>query len=290
MAQRSQKYYNRKGLCSNCKSSNLIDDLKQNMRTCTECGTVNGNCNDVTMGQTYANSQQNNVTKHYQPLGGFIDKKYKMTNLRVMQDSNTKAQNRMKNLSKKLENISFQIGLVARITERASVLMFKSLENKQMKRIKKDELLAAVCVVLASREARIQFTFREIAEACENVTKKEICRVYKQHERVLNKQKQKRGRLKIDLDQIRFEGMINRFTSILGIEWLDQKKIRKLYYSVNKQPQLSTLNPLTRLACSIYLILGQEKTNCSNVSITCSVSEHTIIRSTELILKHIELQ
>lgn len=258
------------------------------MRICTDCGTVLGNCNDVTMAQTFADSQQNNVTEHYQQLGGFVDKKYKMTQLRVNRMSNSKAQNRMKNLSKKLENIAHNMGLVKRISDRASVLMFKSLENKQMKRIKKDELLAAVCIVLAAREARIQFTFREVAAACENVTKKEICRVYKLHERVLNKREN--GGKKLDVDQIRFEGMINRFTSLLGIEWLDQKKIRKLYNKINKQPQLSTLNPLTRLACSIYIIMGQEKENCQMVSLACNVSEHTIIRSTELISQTIELQ
>jgi len=285
--QNSFKSHN-KVKCSSCNSQNISDDHKQNMRICTDCGTVIGDCNDVTMAQTFSNSQQNNITEHYQSLGAFVDKKYKMTQLRINQTTNSKAQNRMKNLSKKLENISYNMGLVKRISDRASVLMFKSLKNKRMKRIKKDELLAAVCIVLAAREARIQFTFREISEACENVTKKEICRVYKQHERVLNKQV--KGGTKLDVDQIRFEGMISRFTSLLGIAWLEQKKIRKLYYKVNKQPELSTLNPLTRLACSIYIIMGQEKNNCRMVSLACNVSEHTIIRSTELISHEIELQ
>ena len=84
--------------------------------------------------------------------------------------------------------------------------------------------------------------------------------------------------------------MINRFTSLLGIEGLEQKKIWKLYSKINKQPELSTLNPLTRLACSIYIIMGQAKKNCESVSIVCKVSEHTILRSTELVLQHIILQ
>ena len=146
------------------------------MRICTDCGTVQGNCNDVTMGQTFANSQQNNVTAHYQQLGGFVDKKFKITQQRVNQTCNSKAQNRMRNLTKKMDNIIHSMHICKRIADRASVLMYKSLENTKMKRIKKDELLAAVCIVLAAREARIQFTFREIAQNCENVTKKEICR------------------------------------------------------------------------------------------------------------------
>jgi len=174
--QRSQKYYERRCICVNCKKKNLIDDLKQNIRICTDCGTVQGNCNETTMAQTFSESQQNNVTEHYQALGCYVDKKYKMAQMQINQKCNTKAQNRMRNLSHKLENIVEHMGICKRIADRSSVLMYKSLQNKKMKRIKKDELLAAVCIILASREARIQFTFREVADACENVTKKEICR------------------------------------------------------------------------------------------------------------------
>ena len=106
------------------------------------------------------------------------------------------------------------------------------------------------------------------------------------HERVLNKQL-KNTRQQLDVDRIRFSGMINRFTSLLGIEWLEQKRMRKLYNRINKQPELSTLNPLTRLACSIYIVMGETKENCGNVSLACNVSEHTILRSSELVLKHI---
>ena len=174
--QRSKKYCKKNGLCVTCKSSNLIDDHKQNIRICTNCGTVQGDCNDVTMAQTFNESQQNSLTNSYEQLGCFIGDKYKTTQMRVERMSNSKAQNRMKNLTKKMENIVHNMGICKRIADRAISLMYKSLENKNMKRIKKDELLAAVCIVLASREARIQFTFREVANACENVTPKEICR------------------------------------------------------------------------------------------------------------------
>jgi len=108
------------------------------------------------------------------------------------------------------------------------------------------------------------------------------------HERVLNKQ-EKHPRKKLDVEKIKFSSMISRFTSLLGIAWLEQKKMRKLHTKINKQPELSTLNPLTRLACSIYIIMGQTKENCVNVSLVCNVSEHTIVRSTELVLKAINV-
>jgi len=286
IVQRS-KHYSRTYSCLNCKSNDIINDLKQNVCVCRDCGTVLGNCDQIIQGQTFDQSCQMSVTEHYQQLGSFVDKKHRISQMRINQKSNSKAQNRMRNLSKKLEDIQHKMSLCKRITDRASVLMYTSLQNKNLKRIKKDELLAAVCIILASREARIQFTFREISSACANVTKKEICRVYKMHERVLNKQITRNT--KLDVDRIRFSGMINRFTSLLGIEWLQQKRMRKLYNNINRKPGLSTLNPLTRLTCAIYLIMGETKENCANVSLTCSVSEHTILRSSELILQHISL-
>tara|TARA_B110000211_G_scaffold15758_1_gene16472 strand:- start:288 stop:617 length:330 start_codon:yes stop_codon:yes gene_type:complete len=108
------------------------------------------------------------------------------------------------------------------------------------------------------------------------------------HERVLNKQ-EKHPRKKLDVEKIKFSSMINRFTSLLNIEWLEQKKMRRLYNKINKQPPLSTLNPLTRLACSIFIIMGQNKNNCHMVSLACNVSEHTISRSTELVLSIISV-
>ena len=275
MNERSQKR-----LCKECKIDSIVTNMRENYIVCTNCGTIQGNANESTMSQTFEESKQTSATNHYEALGGFVDKKFKIAQYQTNQITNSKAQNRMRNLTKKLENISGQMQLCKRIVDRASVIMFSSLKNKSLKRIKKDELLAAVCVILAAREARIQFTFREVSEACEKVTKKEICRVYKQHERVLNKQN---GKKLMDLDQIRFDQMINRFTSILCIEWLNQKKIRKLYNKINKEPDLATLNPLTRLACSIYLIMGEEKNNCHDVAKTCNVSQHTILRSTELV-------
>ena len=253
------------------------------MIVCTDCGVVQKGMDAVRMAQTFNQSQQNSVTAHFQQLGCVaVDKKYKFVQLQANVLTKTKAQNRMQNLTKKMDSIADRMRLCKRITDRASILMYASLENKKMRRIKKDELLAAVCVVLAAREARIQFTFREVSEACENVTKKEICRVYKQHERVLGKQEKK-----LDIEQIKFSSMINRFTSLIGIEWMEQKKMRKLYNKINQQSELSTLNPLTRLACSIYLIMGQKKENCAMVSLACNVSEHTILRSSVLVRQFI---
>jgi len=268
--------------CKNCHGNNFVDDLKQNFRKCTTCGVVNGCCDQQS--QTFDQSQQNNHSALHENLGSYIPKKHKLLQMRAVRETNSKAQNRMKNLQRKLERIVEKLQICERVKVRASSLMFKSLENKKMRRIKKDELLAAVSIVLAAREARIQYTFREISESCENVSKKEICRVYKIYERVLNKQEKNQIK-KLDVEKIRFSSMISRFASILCIDFLNQKKIRRLFAKINSSPELSTLNPLTRLASAIYLTMGQEKENCRDVSLACSVSEHTILRSAELVLE-----
>ena len=119
--------------CKNCFGNNFIDDLRQNDRICTDCGTVKESCSDLTSGQTFNESQQNGITEHFQSLGSFVDEKYKLTQVRVNIQHDSKAQNRMKNLSKKLEDIGFRMKICKRISDRASVLMYESLKNKKMK-------------------------------------------------------------------------------------------------------------------------------------------------------------
>jgi len=174
-SQRS-KQYSLNNVCLNCQSNDIINDFKENVQVCRACGTIKGTCDEFIQGQTFDQSGQTGTTEHFEQLGSFVDAKHRISQMRVNQLSNSKAQNRMRNLSKKLENIEHKMGLCKRLVNRASVLMFTSLKNQNLKRIKKDELLAAVCIILAAREARIQFTFREVSNACENVTKKEICR------------------------------------------------------------------------------------------------------------------
>jgi len=160
--------------------------------------------------------------------------------------------------------------------------MFTVLRNERLKkkRIKKDELLAAVCILIASREAHIQFSYNDIASSCENVSGTEIGRKFKLYERELCKGTERF----LDLDRIRFIGMLDRFTSGLDVDFFARKKMRRLYRKINEHQELATLNPLTRLSCAIYMIMGKTKDNCREVSRACNVSEHTIIRSTDLVL------
>lgn len=271
----------KKPFCRTCRTDkSLIHDAKENNIICTSCGIVVSSMTCETMHTTFNESSQFSFTPEHQNLGGFVDKKYKITQLQVNQKTSTKAQNRMKNLTKKLEDIVHRLGCTKRIHDRAVSLMYNILKNEELKRIKKDELLCAVNIIMAAREARIQYTFREIADACENVSKKEICRVYKIYERKLSKSKKK----KIDLEKVKFNQMISRFSSVLGLEFLVEKKVRRILNSIEKYSELATLNPTTRLAVSLAMaIKDDEEISNNDVSAVCRVSVHTIEKSTELV-------
>ena len=228
---------------------------------------------------TFDHSLATKLVKPWQLAGEHMVKSgLKRTAAQAHKNCLTKSQTRMTKLIKKMELIVMILSCSPRISERAIMIMYDMLNTKSLKRIKKDELLCSVSIMFAAREARIHYTFREVAEACQNVERKEICRVFKKYERVLSKLSKM-----LNIDQVKFSPMIPRIGSLLGLDFLEQKKIRKLFGQINSTSELSTLNPLTRLSVAIFKIMGQTKLNCENVSVACSVSTHTIMRSTELV-------
>ena len=275
-------------ICENCKAKNaFIYDHRENICTCTRCGVVHRNTRQTTNTRTFTESQHSTTVEPWQQPGSFVGaSQHKRGGLatistRLYAASLSRPQARMRNLLTKLERIVEKVGCCERIASRSKRIMFKVLNTSSLKRIKKDELLCSVALIFAAREARIQYTFREIADACENVERKEICRVYKKYERALAKVGT--NTKKMDVEIVKFTPMIPRFASSLGLDFLKQKKVRLLFSKINGSSELSTLNPLTRLSVAIYTTMGKSKANCDAVSLACNVSVHTIQKSTDLV-------
>jgi len=268
--------------CDYCGVFNQINSvLRENYRVCTECGTVQKqDCSRELQAQTFAQSRAQSIVEEYQQPGTKLSKRYLHTMSRANRATLSKAQSRMKNLVHKLEDIVHSLQCCKMLSDRATSIMYRVLRDEKVKRIKKDELLCSVSLMFAAREAHIQYTFREVAESCVNVTKKEICRVYKRYERILSKVAQRRT---IEVDVVRFTPMIPRFATSLGLGFLEQKKIRSLFAQINRCADLCTLNPMTRLSVAIYRTMGKHKPNCELVSRACNVSAHTIQKSSELV-------
>ena len=268
-------------LCEGCGAKNtIINDIRENICVCTGCGVVQRKSQPPRI-VTYATSVASKIVEPWHLAGQRVELRgLQRAAVQAHRLSLTKAQTRMLNLTKKIDSIVEKLHCCARVSDRATRIMFTMLNTSSLKRIKKDELLCSVALMFAAREARIHYTFREIAGACENVSRKEICRVFKIYERIISKLS---SALKIDVDPVKFSPMIPRFGSRLGLDFLQQKKVRFLFSQINGSAKLSTLNPLTRLAVAIFKTMGETKQNCDDVSIVCSVSAHTIIKSSELV-------
>ena len=234
---------------------------------------------------TFNESQTQQLVEPWQHPGSLIqtdkNKTISRTSVQLFKTGMSKPKTRMYNLVKKMDTIVTNLECSERLHKRALNIMFMVLNMNTLKRIKKDELLCSVALVFAARECQIQYTFREIANACNNVERKEVCRVFKRYERVLSKTCIDMRR--IDTEKVKFTPMIPRLGSYLGLDFLDQKKVRILFSKINRSSELCSLNPLTRLSVALYKVMGQSKENCERVSMACNVSTHTILKSTELI-------
>lgn len=279
--------------CEVCHQNSIVEIVQEAQRVCTNCGCVQKNGAKVRkLGFKEESSLDHVASVPWQLNGGRMPAASQATTLhrtalKANHKTASKIQNRMRNLVKKLKCICGTLEACKRIQERAMFIMFQVLKTSELKRIKKDELLCSVAIVFAAREARIQYTFREVAEACENVTRKEICRVYKTYERVLVKQASIASiasiATKLDVDNVKFSPMIPRFGSMLGLDFLEQKKVRNLFTAINSKAKLSTLNPITRLSVAFFICIGKGQEHSKMVAEACNVSIHTILKSTELV-------
>tara|TARA_B110000196_G_scaffold275025_1_gene252253 strand:+ start:4357 stop:4881 length:525 start_codon:yes stop_codon:yes gene_type:complete len=170
-----------------------------------------------------------------------------------------------------------QVALI--IQNRATFVVKYILKRKfKVKQVKKDELLCAVAVYMALREHRVPMTYREVADHCHKVKEKEICRIFKIYERSLCM-----GKIKVlDLTHVNYKLMVPRFCGMLGMEFLEQKKVRQRMTKVDKAcVDLKALNPMTKFAVAVKI--EYPDTDLDNLHIVCGVSKHTIMKSVALL-------
>ena len=171
------------------------------------------------------------------------------------------------------------MGIAGIIRHRSTYIVKYILERKDtVKQVKKDELLCAVAIYMALREHRVPMTFREVANYCNKVEYKEICRIFKIYERTLCMGKKKI----LDLQHINYKLMVPRFCGMLGLEFLEQKRVRKRMTAVDKKcVSLKALNPMTKFAVAVKM--EYPDTDLDNLHLVCGVSKHTIVKSVALL-------
>jgi len=246
---------------------------------CTGCGLVIGRARLEVC--TFEQSQAMSPVAFDEQCGSAFAPRRGLARVQQVanKESLSKSQSRQRNLRKKLGKICDRMEINQGQRERARFVMFRILNCDELRRVKKDELLAAVSLMVVFREQGVERLFEEIASNCENVRKKEICSTYKTYERVICKGK---GALfRVNCSDCR--ALVPRFCSMLGLDFKHEKRIRKFYKTINGLPACSTLNPLTRLAVALNLSVEEVREHLEAISIVSNVSQHTIQKSTELV-------
>lgn len=258
--------------CRSCKSTDYVVDHAQAIRVCLSCYVTRP---DVSAQMTFDQSQaMSGFDPRFQQPSSFISGTkrcgIRLVDKRARHDSKSATAKRMTNVLKFLETHCEKLGCSEMVRQKAVHYMYEMIRRSEMKRVKKDELLSIVSVCIAAREHRLTYTFSELADVCDNVRKKDICKCYKIYQRVPS--------LRCAREPAVLADMVPRYCSKLMLEFKQEKRVRKCVRAIDKDCEMRTMNPLTKLAVAINVATDGDRV--SNISVVCGVSEHTITRST----------
>jgi len=110
-----------------------------------------------------------------------------------------------------IEKLAEDMSMTTRIRNNAKIC-YHQINKKHKKKTKKDELLAAVCIAIACRQSSVSRSFKELAQRCSNVTRKELGRAFKTYTRLLTNVN----------THFKMEEMVPRYASRLGMDGRDQ--------------------------------------------------------------------
>lgn len=273
-----RRIYKRGRRDGGCCHKNTIVDYKQNDVICTDCGLVVG-CpkpDSDTFDRMQSYSKQ-------EDLGCVVSKKYSSAQRRLDSTVLSTGERRIRRVRSIVAELCSRIGVLKRTEDRSQSIVKHIVTNKDtIRQVKKDELLCIVSICMAGRESKFPYTFRELAAACQNVKPKEICRTFKMYERQICMEKIKQHkRPRVQLESCSYNLMIPRFCSLLGMDFLAQKKIRIRLGEVRRRCyKMKALNPMTKFAVAVLVEFPD--TSVENVRVVTGVSKHTILKSVAL--------
>ena len=261
-------------ICRECRAPCVID-VAQNLRSCTRCGLVGPWVPPGTYGLdglTYDARQQIDTGDS---SGSHIEGSSALT--RAQRRSNTwsaPCQRRRQRLSTLVDELSYRLQSSERLRSDAKRVLRRLLDEHGVKRVKKDELLCAVSLCFASRALNAPYSFKEIAEKCAQVTKKEICRTFKLYERRLGKSRA--------VASLRTKHYLPRLGGHLGLSFREQRRVAETCRQFERCPSIRCMNPLTKLAISLTLHQPKCAEHAANAATLCGVSVPTLLKGCRL--------
>lgn len=257
-----------------CVHLNTIADYKEDSKICIDCGCVIGR-----IGLAVDTFDRMSEYSTQRKIGSVVNKRFKSAHQRAERNAESLTERRLTRVTRMLDDLCDEIGVTQLIKRRATFLIEHILTNRDtIKQVKKDELLCAVCVYMGLREQQVPLTYREVAHHCKKVKPKEICRIFKIYERHMCMVKKPL----ITCASVNYKMMVPRFCGLLGIDFFQQKLIRRRMTAVDKKcVSLKSLNPMTKFAVAVRLEFG-ERVSVDDLHLVCGVSKHTILKSVAL--------
>ncbi|GAV65692.1 TFIIB domain-containing protein/TF_Zn_Ribbon domain-containing protein [Cephalotus follicularis] len=275
------------GYCLECKRNTvLVLDRKSGDTICSECGLIleDHYVDEYVEWRTFTDdhndSDPNRVGGHQNPF-------LATSNLSIMiskpqhgggggRGSDDFFHHRLANTDKafiqgfeSIATIADRLSLVKTIKNRANEI-YKNVENQVSCRGRKLDAVLAACLYIACREERLSRTFKEISEAADGVSGKEILKAAKFIQRLVE--------VNMNTGQHAVE-LVSRFCSNLGMKNQAIKAVEEAFKK--SEDFVIRRNPQSILAAIIYIVsqLSDGKKKIRDVARAVDLAEGTIRKS-----------
>jgi len=252
-------------VCNKCGAF-VSMNAKEGDMTCTTCGEV-------------ASSHFMLTAPSFTTPSGYAPKKTSESassfrHIRTM-NVNSQSENRENKIRGCIVSLVSDLSLGSELLVPRAMRIYNELVRRQCPRVKKDELLATACVFVALRQSNTPFSFNELVNRCNNVSKRELGRCCKRCYVFLQKEETSHTTASV-LDTV------PRYASILGFNRLEIMLLKTLTKTVEKSGIIRGNNPLS-IVSAVFLFIGQKigmtRITIKHVAKVLNVAENTVVKA-----------
>ena len=265
--------------CFSCKSENLILDPHEGDLVCTSCGIVNKQHHLISVptfykgkkhgsggGGAFLKSAKSSLKKKKKPF--FTTKTFLATEI-----------TRREKIQNIVANIFVQLCFENDLIVARAMRVYDELIRKKINKVKKDELLSATLVFIVLRESNLSYSFNEVINTCNNVTKRELGRCLRRCYVFLQKTDINEKKL---ANKKKLVASVPRYASLLGFKTLEIMLLSDIVKKIENVGDIRGNSPLSILS-AVFLFVALKLPGYSlNVKRTAAVlhiAENTISKS-----------
>jgi transcription initiation factor TFIIIB Brf1 subunit/transcription initiation factor TFIIB len=281
----------------------MVHDSRTAMITCTTCGVVSRFTIDSNRDTFLQSERLSGVSTDALVQATFLNikgsqSKYLTVLQRTHQRVNGYSVRRATNIVNAIDALVDRMQLCDRIRV-SSQGAYRELAATKPKKTKKDELLAAVCIAVACRHINVSHSFKELASCCQNVTRKELGRGFKNYVRVMRSahKASSSSRRRPAAAAAAYHGksaneMMPRYASLLGMVWKQEKLCRHIIERAERDDLIPGRNPLSCLGGALFMtskVYGIVGIDAAKVALVLQIAENTIRKACRDLVDNYEI-